>query len=273
MASLSNAKTLGGVGGILALIPAISVIGWILIIVSMKEVSDNAHDKRIFDDALIGGVSAILSAVLIIVLFADGAAIGFINSVIGFKASFGPGGFLGASATFAVFYAFATVSGIFMKRAYDKATPNLRVGQLATAGLLYLVGALTSVLVVGFLIFYIAFIYQIIGYFSIQDQPQFIQYYGYPPPIPVPSQQPPQPQAIQPPQPATQPQGIPLPEQQSGSPVQPQATTVPQTQAVPTPQGPPITPQPTPPQFKFCFMCGTRLPAHAVYCSNCGSRQ
>jgi uncharacterized membrane protein len=272
MASLSNAKTLGGVGGILALIPAISVIGWILIIVSMKEVSDNSHDKSIFDDALIGGVSAMLCAVLIIVLFADGAAFGFVNTVIGYKADFGPGGLLGASATFAVFYAFAIVSGIFMKRAYDKATPTLRVGQLATAGLLYLVGALTAVLVVGFLIFYIAFICQIIGFFSIQDQPQFIQYYGYPSPIPTPPQQASQPQATQPPRPATESQAMSLPKQQSDSPVLPQETTVPQTQPVPT-QVPPIASQPPPPQFKFCFMCGTRLPAHAVYCSNCGSRQ
>jgi uncharacterized membrane protein len=254
MASLSNAKVLGGVGGILALIPAVSVVGWILILVSLKEVSDVTQDRTILRDALVGALTAIISAVAIVVFLISGPFTGFLDSAVGVAANYGPGGFVGAIATFGVFYAFAIISGIFLKRAYDKSAQRLRVGSFATAGLLYLVAALTSIVVVGFLIFLIAFIYQIIAYFSIQDQPPPIAYYGIPPPQPVLT---PIPQAAQPP--ATPPNH-----------------TAPPQQTMPPPQ--PVPPQTMPPQqsapiFKFCFRCGNRLPYHAIFCSNCGTRQ
>ena len=263
MASLSNAKVLGGVGGILALIPAVGVIGWILILVSLKEISDVSQDRTILRDALVGAVTAMISAVTIVVFLVSGPFTGFLNSAIGVKASYGPGGFVGAVATFGVFYAFTIISGIFLKRAYDKTAQRLKVSPFATAGLLYLVGALTSVVVVGFLIFLIAFIYQIIAYFSIQDQPPPIMYYGIPPPQPAPA---PMPQVAQTP-PTTQDQTA-----------QPQLTTPPPP-ATPLPTTPqPAVPQTMPPQqsaptVKFCFRCGTRLPSHAIFCSNCGTRQ
>src|SRR5438093_13787050 len=73
MASLSTAKVLGGVGGILAIIPGISLVGWILILVAMKETSDVTQDRSIFDDALIAGIAAVIGAVTFVVLLASGA--------------------------------------------------------------------------------------------------------------------------------------------------------------------------------------------------------
>ncbi len=266
MASLSNAKVLGGVGSILALFPAISVIGWILILLSLKEISDETQDKSIFKDGIIGVVIAIIGAIIIVILFADGAAFAFVEAIIGLTADFGPGGFYGAFATFGAFYASAIISGIFLKRAYDRSTQKLKVGQFATSGLLYLVSALTSIVVVGFLIFLIAFIYQIIAFFSIRVQPQFPTYYGYPTPqpTPYPLPQPSQPQAAPPP---TQvPQQVPPP-------ILPTTQVTPQLQTPTLPSRQPTPAQPVTPQFKFCFMCGTRLPVHAQFCANCGTRQ
>jgi uncharacterized membrane protein len=255
MASLSSAKTLGGVGGILAIIPALSVVGWILILVSLKEISDVAQDKSIFENALIGGITAIISAVTVVVFLASGAFFGFIGSALGQSASYGPGGLLGAATTLAVFDVFTLISAVFLKRAYDEATAHLKIGAFATASLLYMVGALAAIVEVGFfvsfvgfaliffvgviLIFFIAFIYQIIGYFSIQLPAPLIAYYGVPPPQPMPTPTPP-PQTVAPPQT-----------------VQPQAAPV----------------QSSVPELKFCFNCGTKLPYNAVYCSGCGTRQ
>jgi uncharacterized membrane protein len=265
MASLSSAKTLGGVGGILAIIPAISVVGWVLILVSLKEISDIAQDKSIFDNALIGGITAIISAVAVVVFLASGAFLGFIESALGLSSSFGPGGLLGAAATLGVFDVFAVISAVFLKRAYDEATVRLKIGAFATAGLLYLVGALAAIVEVAFfiffigfgliffigvvLIFFVAFIYQIIAYFAIQVPPPLIAYYGVPPP---------QPMAIPQPQPA----------QPQVTPPQPMPAISPQTVQ---PQTGPV--QPSIPEFKFCFNCGTKLPYNAAYCSGCGLRQ
>ncbi len=226
MASLSTAKVLGGVGGIFAIIPGVSLVGWILILVAVKEISDVTQDRSIFDDALIAGITAVIGAITFVVLLASGAFGGIIT--LG-AIDFGLFGVLGALALLGTFWLLLIVSSVFLKRAYDKIAQRLNVGAFATAGLLYLIGALTVIVVVGFLILLIAMVFQIVAYFSIQDQPSPALYPGQPP------------------------QQMPTPIPQV---IQPQATP----------------PQPVP-EFKFCFKCGTRLPASAVYCTNCGTKQ
>src|SRR5437667_10006760 len=168
MASLSTAKVLGGVGGIFAMIPGISLVGWILILVAVKEISDVSQDKTIFDDALIAGITAVIGAVTFVVLLASGAFWG----VIAFGAiDFGVFGVLGALALLGTFWLLLIVSSIFLKRAYDRIAQRLNVGAFATAGLLYMIGALTVIVLVGFLILLIAMVFQIVAYFSIQYQP------------------------------------------------------------------------------------------------------
>jgi len=245
MASLSNAKILGGVGAILALIPGVSVVGWLLILISQKEISDATQDKVIFQNALIGGITAVISAIALVVFLVSGPFIGFLDASAGLPSSFGPGGLAGALAIFGLFDGSAIVSGIFLKRSYDRTAQRLRVGAFATTGLLYLVGAVTAILVAGFLIFFIAFIYQIIAYFSIQDRSQTIPYGFQPPPQPMP---------------------IPAPQVQPS--LQPVPTPMPQTvQSPDAPIQPPI------PAFKFCYNCGTKLPFNARFCSHCGTKQ
>src|SRR5437667_6826152 len=168
MASLSTAKVLGGVGGIFAIIPGISLIGWVLILVAVKEVSDVTQDRTIFDDALIAGITAIIGAVTFVVFLASGAFWGVIT--LG-AIDFGLFGVLGALALLGTFWLLLIVSSIFLKRAYDKIAQRINVGAFATAALLYLIGALTVIVLVGFLILLIAMIFQIVAYFSIQDQP------------------------------------------------------------------------------------------------------
>jgi uncharacterized membrane protein/ribosomal protein L40E len=168
MASLSSAKTLGGIGGILVFLPGLSLVGWILILISLNEISDVVHDRSIFDDALIAGITGILGAVALLVFLVSGA----FSTLITFGAlTFGTAGVLAAVGTLAFFWVFAIVSAIFLKRAYEKTSQRLNVHAFATAGVLYLIGAVTAIILVGFIILFIALIFQVIAYFSIQDQP------------------------------------------------------------------------------------------------------
>src|SRR6266852_4131741 len=136
MASLSSAKTLGGVGGILVFFPVLSLVGWILILLATKEISESVQDKSIFDDALLAGITAVIGAVV-----------------------------------FGAFWVFTIISAIFLKRSYEKIAQRLNVSAFATTGLLYLIGAALTIVLVGFLILLIALIFQVIAYFSIQDRP------------------------------------------------------------------------------------------------------
>jgi uncharacterized membrane protein/ribosomal protein L40E len=168
MASLSSAKTLGGVGGILVFIPFLSLVGWILILLATKEISESVHDKTIFDDALLAGITAVIGAVVFAFVFALAV---FTGSVAG---RFSPGTFAFSGLFLGVlgaFWVFTIISAIFLKRSYEKISQRLNVSAFATAGLLYLIGAALTIVLVGFLILLIALIFQVVAYFSIQDRP------------------------------------------------------------------------------------------------------
>jgi uncharacterized membrane protein/ribosomal protein L40E len=168
MASLSSAKTLGGVGGILVFIPGLSLVGWILILLATKEISESVQDKTIFDDALLAGITAVIGAVVFAFIIALAV---FTGSTVG---PFAPrlfvfsGLFLGVLAAF---WVFTIISAFFLKRSYEKISQRLNVSAFATAGLLYLIGAALTIVIVGFLIILIALIFQVVAYFSIQDRP------------------------------------------------------------------------------------------------------
>jgi uncharacterized membrane protein len=168
MASLSSAKTLGGVGGILVFIPFLSLVGWILILLATKEISDSVQDETIFDDALLAGITAVIGAVVFAFVFALAV---FTGSARG---PFAPGTFAFSGVflgVLAVFWVLTIISAIFLKRSYEKIAQRLNVSAFATAGLLYLIGAALTIVLVGFLIILVALIFQIVAYFSIQDRP------------------------------------------------------------------------------------------------------
>jgi len=226
MASLSNAKTMGGIGGILVFIPGVSLVGWILILIALKDISDVVQDKSIFDNALLAGITAIIgSVVLFFFAFFSFGIFGFFS--------------LGFFGILAAFWVLAVISAIFLKNSYDRAAQKLNNSSFGTAGLLYLIGALTTIVLVGFLILFIALIFQVIAYFSIQDQPLSPVYPGFQAPPPA-----------SPTPPPTYPSSSPAPPQPSA----------------------PTTAQ-SPSEYKFCHKCGTRMAMTADYCTNCGTKQ
>src|SRR5260370_41134734 len=73
MATLSQAKTLGGVGSILVFIPFVSIVGYILLIIAVKDISDALHDTRIFNNLVIAAVTGIVGALAGGFIFVFGA--------------------------------------------------------------------------------------------------------------------------------------------------------------------------------------------------------
>lgn len=164
MGRLSDAKVLGGIGSVLELIPLLSIVGYVLVLISVKLVSDEVHDSSIFADMIIAVAAGIVGV----------AAGGFILIFSGIFAVFTAGlsAFLGVFAILAVVWIALIVSSIFVRRAYDKMATKLNVGTFRTAGTLYFVGALLTIVLVGFLILLVAYIVQIIAFFSIQEGQQ-----------------------------------------------------------------------------------------------------
>lgn len=172
MGRLSDAKTIGGIGSILQIIPFVSIIGYIMTLIAVKYISDELHDSSIFTDMIYAVITGII-----------GVAVGFSIIVFGFLAaapfavptagaSFGFAAIFGIIAILAVVWIVLIVSAIFVRRAFEKIAARLNIGTFRTAGTLYLIGALLTIVFIGFVIIFIAFILQIVAFFAIQDVTQ-----------------------------------------------------------------------------------------------------
>ena len=167
MSKLSDAKILGGVGAILLIIPGVSIVGYILILIATKFVSDALADKSIFDNmlyAVIAGIIGVAAAAFII----------FTGSIFG-AFSMGVSAFAGIAAGLAIAWIGLIVSSIFIRRAYDTMAAKLDVGMFRTAGLLYFIGAILTIILVGFVILFVAAILQIVAFFSIRESTPTMQ--------------------------------------------------------------------------------------------------
>jgi uncharacterized membrane protein len=166
LGKLGDAKLLGGIGSILQIIPFLGIVGYVLTLIAVKYVSDEVNDSSIFSDMLFAVIAGIV-----------GVAIGATALFFGAFSSILTTGFstiLGGVTFLAIVWIALIVSSIFVRRAFGKMATKLNVGTFRTAGTLYFVGALLTIILVGFLILFIAYIVQIVAFFAIQEsQPTF----------------------------------------------------------------------------------------------------
>jgi uncharacterized membrane protein len=190
MNDLGTAKTYGGIGAILLLIgtfiPAVgflvSIIGLILVFLAVKQIADITKDNDIYTNYLYHFIFSIISivAVFAITLMAFGAAGGFswITSLSEttdysdfntFWESFGTiiGGVIVALV---IGWILAIFSAIYLRKSYNSIAKHTDVQLFRTAGTVYFIGAITLIILVGFLILLIARIIEIIAYFSLPDK-------------------------------------------------------------------------------------------------------
>ncbi len=201
MPELSSAKTLGGVGSILLLLAlapwagfVVSIIGWILVLVALKYVSEIINDKSVFNNA-------IYAVILSIIGLAIGglAVLGSVFRFMGlngytFGSTMNPnvppadvfGLILGVLAGLAAIWIFVIVSSIFLRRSLDRVSGALNVKMFGTAALLYLIGAVLTIVLVGFVLLFVAEILLVVAFFSIPDRLPMA-----PPSMPEPSAAPP----------------------------------------------------------------------------------
>ena len=161
MGKLSDAKMLGGIGSILQIIPFLSIVGYILTLIAVKFVSDEVQDSSIFTNMLYAVITGIIGVAL-------GAFIVFFGALSSVYTA-GVGAIGGAIGFLAIVWIALIISSLFVRRAFDGMATKLGVGTFRTAGLLYFVGALLTIVLVGFLLLFVAFIFQVVAFFSISD--------------------------------------------------------------------------------------------------------
>jgi len=167
LGKLGDAKTLGGIGSILQLIPGVSIIGYILTLIAVKYISDDLKDKSIFDNMLYAVITGIIGAAVgVFLLVTRGLFSAFTG---GISALFGGLTFL------ALVWIVLIVSALFIRRSYGEISRRMNIGAFSTAGTLYLIGAILTIVLVGFLILLVAYIFQIVAFFAINEDSALTQ--------------------------------------------------------------------------------------------------
>ncbi len=190
---LDVSKNLGGIGAILLVIGALgflgtgyaailSLVGIILVLIAMKGLADYYNEGGIFNNALYGFLTTIVGAVasvavlVISVLFAlTTLAIDWTNpaewtTMFQDFTNFSVLWTLIGSIIVAliVAFVFAIITAIFYRKSFNLLATKSGVNMFSTAGLLLLIGAVLTIILIGFIIIWIAFILLAVGFFSIK---------------------------------------------------------------------------------------------------------
>jgi uncharacterized membrane protein len=161
MSKLSDAKLLGGIGSILQIIPFLSIVGYILTLIAVKYVSDEVQDSSIFTNMLYAVITGIIGVLI-------GASVFFFGAM-GSVLTGGMSAITGGIAFLAVVWIALIISSLFIRRAFDSMASKLGVGTFRTAGTMYFIGAILTIILVGFLLLFVAFILQVVAFFSINE--------------------------------------------------------------------------------------------------------
>jgi uncharacterized membrane protein len=197
------ARTLAAEGAILILLGLVPYIGWILGIIGvvlflrgMKELSNYYQDERLYQNSWTGVkfyIVALLAAGVAIAAMVLGVwtATGFT-----FTADFVPNvafgvGLIAFLAGIVVAFVFYVLATSHLRRVFSALAEKTGESSFATAGILLWWGAILTIIVVGLLLILIAWIFATIGLFSMRPrplQPYNGQQYAYNPPSPQPGQ-------------------------------------------------------------------------------------
>ncbi|RLF56420.1 MAG: hypothetical protein DRN28_00395 [Thermoplasmata archaeon] len=204
MPELKDARIYGGIGALLALIggiipypfrnlhpfipysgTAIQLVGMVLVFLAVWTISKVVRDRDIFKEYLI---SFILSIIAIVALF------GIVFLVVGIShlsatrtlpteggeevADSLPGIIGGVCGALIVAWIILIISAFYLKKSYERIAYYTGADLFRTTGLVYLIGTVTLIVLVGIFILFIAKILEIVAFFSLPDRPTW----GAPPP-------------------------------------------------------------------------------------------
>lgn len=140
----------------------------------MRGLSNDFKDGSIYRNALYGfmfGIIAILAGIVVFVAvffaFFSGA---FFIQPFGFGL-----GILGAVVALVVVFIFFLLEAIFYKQAFDVLSDRSGERLFRTGGLLLLLGAVLTIVIIGFILLVVAWIILAVGFFSMRPHLQLLQ--------------------------------------------------------------------------------------------------
>ncbi len=176
---------MGGVGSILAILTMVPQVGWvlgivgfILVLLAVKYISDAVGDKSIFNNYIIAFVLVVVGlAIGGLVLLVGVFSILDIPSLIagGAPPTFEDPAFIfkiiqAVLIPLLLIWVFGVVSAVFVRKSFNSIASSMNVGLFSTAALINLIGAVLTIVLIGFIVLFIADIIQIVAFFSVPEQ-------------------------------------------------------------------------------------------------------
>ncbi len=177
MSSLESSKNLASVGAILlflSFIPVVGIIGLILVFIGMKGLSEYYKEPGIYQNALYGLIFGIVALVALTAGFVMAFAIGVFT--------FGIGTIFAIFAVLVFVFIFYVIAAMYLKRAFSLLAQKTGEHSFETAGLLLWIGAILTIVFIGLVLIFVAWIFATIAFFSIKESSQPT---AYSPPLPV----------------------------------------------------------------------------------------
>jgi len=182
MDNLREARTYGGVGSILSafgiFVPYVGIplliVGFVLEVLAVDKISSVLNEKEIFKNYLISIVVELAGVAIAIILGIAYLGVAILRGFLATEMIYSRREFLFSILgllllVLLVIWIEAIVAAIFLKKSFDLISKKLNVSLFSTAALLYLIGAVTSIVIVGFLIMFVANILKIAAYFNIPE--------------------------------------------------------------------------------------------------------
>ena len=199
--SFEYSKTLAGEGSILLILSLVPYVGWVLGIIGVilflkgvKELANYYQDNEIYRNSLTGVKFYIIA--LIAAAVAIAAIVIGVGSATGYKFSSGFTPTVGFGVGLAAFFVGLIIAFIFyvlaashLRRTFNTLAQKSGEKSFATAASLIWWGSILTIILVGLLLIFIAWIFAVISFFSMRSRPQQ-QYAPQPPGYTAPSTQP-----------------------------------------------------------------------------------
>ncbi|UCE96945.1 MAG: DUF996 domain-containing protein [Candidatus Bathyarchaeota archaeon] len=194
---LQTSKNLGGIGALLLFIgPLVSwlhpfagllgIIGFILVLIALKGLSDYYNEGSIFNNALYGFITSIVGAVVSVGIFIGTALVALAD--LGISDWTDPaqwtetftGDFTGealnaifsllgaAVIAFVVLFIFVVITVWLYRKSLGALATKSGVGLFGTTGLILLIGGILTIIGIGLILIWIAFLLLTIAFFQLK---------------------------------------------------------------------------------------------------------
>ncbi len=197
--SFEYSKTLAMEGSLLVLLGLVPYVGWVLGIIGvvlllrgMRELSNYYQDSEIYQNSLTG-VKYYIVALIAIAVSGAGFVVGLVVGDIGAAVVVGNViGLVVAIASLVIAFVFYVLAATHLRKTFNALTEKTGEHSFSTAGVLLWWGSILTIIVVGLFLIPIAWIFAVVGFFTMKPPQQ--QYTsspnGYTPPPPQSSAEP-----------------------------------------------------------------------------------